>query len=296
MNVSAAGRVTLAGAAFDLVPSRSPSMEANVSVVRSVPEGVTAIGVPVATDGAVPRERLDIDRARLEASGFGATVGETLVLPRPEGATIVEVGVGPRAGLGLTAIRDAAAAFARAAARHARIAIDLTGVASEIEARVVGQAVVEGVLMARYRYRAFIDRPNEEHLAQLTLVTARNRVRAMTAGAERGQVTARAVNTARDLCNAPATHLTARRYGDVAKAIGPDTGLEVEVFDEKQLAKLGCGGLLGVNAGSAEPARMIKLAYTPHLGRAATSRSSGRGSCTTPAASVSSRRMPCTPP
>ena len=160
-------------------------------------------------------------------------------------------------------MRDAAAAFARAAARHGDIAVDLTGVASAVEARVAGQAVVEGVLMARYRYRAFTDRPGEERLIRLTLITAPNRVRSVTAGAERGRLIARAVNTARDLCNTPATHLTARRYAEVAKRLGPEVGLEVQIFDEKQLVALGCGGLLGVNAGSGEPARMIKLTYTP---------------------------------
>ena len=40
-------------------------------------------------------------------------------------------------------------------------------------------------------------------------------------------------------------------------------GLTVEVFDKDQLIEMGCGGLLGVNAGSVEPPRMIKLAYRP---------------------------------
>jgi leucyl aminopeptidase len=89
----------------------------------------------------------------------------------------------------------------------------------------------------------------------------------VSAGARRGEITARAVTTARDLCNTPGTHLTARRYGKVAKAIGAESGLDVEVFDEQQLADMGCGGLLGVNAGSAEPARMIKLTYRPDVKR-----------------------------
>lgn len=257
------GRVTRAEPAFDPIPSRHPASAVTVSVARSAPPDVTAIGVPVATDGPVPRERLDIDRATLEASGFGATVGETLVLPRLGEPTIIEVGVGPRADLGPAAIRDAAAAFARAASKHARLAIDLTGVASSVEARTVGQAVVEGVLMARYRYRAFVDKPGEAHLTDLTLVATREHVRAMSTGARRGEITARAVNTARDLCNSPATHLTARRMAELAVDIGKETGLDVEIFDEARLAALGCGGLLGVNSGSGEPARMIKLTYTP---------------------------------
>ncbi len=258
-----ARRETRATDAFQLVPSRAVASEVAITVARAVPESITALGVPVATDGDVPRERVDIDRATLEASGFGGSVGETLVLPRVDGPTMIEIGVGTRASLGHAAIRDAAAAFARASSRHSRVAVDLTGVASALEARVAAQAVVEGVLMARYRYRSFVSKADDESLAELVLIAAANRARSVTAGAERGRIAARAVNTARDLCNAPATHLTARRYADVARAIGAETGLEVEVFDEKALIKLGCGGLLGVNAGSGEPARMIKLTYTP---------------------------------
>ena len=50
---------------------------------------------------------------------------------------------------------------------------------------------------------------------------------------------------------------------DVAVALGARFGFEVEVFDRQQLIDLGCGGLLGVNAGSAEEPRMVKLRYTP---------------------------------
>ena len=50
---------------------------------------------------------------------------------------------------------------------------------------------------------------------------------------------------------------------DVAIAVAAASGLEIEVFDEDALAALGCGGLLGVNAGSDEPPRMVKLTYRP---------------------------------
>jgi leucyl aminopeptidase len=261
--MAATNRVTRAVTGFDPTPSRHEAAAVVVEVARTTPDDATAIGVPVATDGAVPRERLDMDRAMLESAGFGATVGETLVLPRVDAPAIVEVGIGPRGDLDAAAIRDAAAAFARAAVKHERLAIDLTGMDADPDAKAIAQALVEGVLLARYRYRAFIDKPAEARLTHLTLIAPRDRVRSMTSGAARGVITARAVNTARDLCNAPGTHLTARRYAKVAKRIAEETGLGIEVLDEQQLAALGCGGLLGVNAGSAEPARMIKLRYTP---------------------------------
>jgi leucyl aminopeptidase len=254
-------RVTRAVAQFDPIPSRNPSVAVAVEVRAVTPDGATIIGVPVYADGAVP-DRQELDRATLEASGFGASVGETLVLPRVDGPTIVEIGVGSHAALDAAALRDAAAHFARAAMRHERLVIDLTGV-TEVEPASAGQAVAEGVLLARYRYRVFLDAPSEAHLAGLTIVTAPDRLAAVASGAGRGAVMARAANLARDLGNTPATHLTARRMADVATVIAAETGLGIEVLDEDALVELGCGGLLGVNAGSDEPARMIKLTFRP---------------------------------
>ena len=215
-------RVTRAVAAFDPIPSRHPSMDVAVSVASSVPDAAAVLGVPVYADGAVP-DRQDFDRATLEASGFGAGVGETLVLPRVEGPTVIEVGLGRHAELDTAALRDAAAAFARAAARHGSLVLDTSGI-GELEPAAIGQAVVEGVLLARYRYRAFHDQPSEAHLSDLTIVSKSGAARAMRSGAERGLLTARAVATARDLCNTPGTHLTARRYAEVAQALGAETG------------------------------------------------------------------------
>ncbi len=68
---------------------------------------------------------------------------------------------------------------------------------------------------------------------------------------------------ARDLANSPPAHLTATRMAEAATDVAAEYGLEVEVFDKEALVALGCGGLLGVNKGSAEPPRMITLSYRP---------------------------------
>ena len=57
--------------------------------------------------------------------------------------------------------------------------------------------------------------------------------------------------------------MTATRMGEIAVALGAERGFGVEVFDRDQLVELGCGGLLGVNGGSVEEPRMIKLTYRP---------------------------------
>ena len=89
------------------------------------------------------------------------------------------------------------------------------------------------------------------------------RAKGVTAGAERGRVVAGAAQLARDLANTPPGHLTARRMAEIAIEVAASSGLEVDVFDEAALAEMECGGLLGVNAGSEEPARMVRLRYRP---------------------------------
>lgn len=70
------------------------------------------------------------------------------------------------------------------------------------------------------------------------------------------------VNRARDLINTPPNDLTPEAFAAVAAAAGKENGVKVEILDEKALAKGGYGGILGVGAGSANPPRLVKLAYT----------------------------------
>ena len=47
------------------------------------------------------------------------------------------------------------------------------------------------------------------------------------------------------------------------EAFAAETGITCEVFNKDQLEAMGCGGMLGVNRGSTEPPRMVRLTYTP---------------------------------
>ena len=67
--------------------------------------------------------------------------------------------------------------------------------------------------------------------------------------------------TARDLVNTPPSHLYPAEFAKRAKALGEATGLEVEVLDDKALAKEGYGGVIGVGKGSSRPPRLVRLAH-----------------------------------
>lgn len=222
------------------------------------PGEATAIGVPVSSGDALPAD-FDLGWDDLENAGFSGARGEVFTRPRKGAATTVLVGIGsdPDAA----ALRDAAAFFARATSKHSDLAFDLTATSGDA---IAAQMVVEGVLLARYRYDILKATPSVVAVESLTLVGGD--ASAAGEGIAKGKIMAETQMVARDLANDPPMVLTATRMADIASNLGGERGLDVEVFDKDALLEMGCGGLLGVNAGSAEAPRMVKLTYTPEGG------------------------------
>src|SRR4051794_1526322 len=232
----------------------------NVVAVRTMPRTPEAIGLAVGPTGATPRQ-LGLTRAALEAHGFTGKVGSTLVLPNGGGATLVAIGVGDKPTA--ATLRDAAAAFTRAAGNRAHLATNLAAT-DGVDPGTAARAVTEGVLLADYRYVGQkSDKSSTSKLQSVSLVIGRAEERAATRGIAQGIATSDAANLARELANMPPNVLTARAIAARAVELAGERGLAAEVFDEEQLAAMGCGGMLGVNAGSVEPPRMVKLTYTP---------------------------------
>jgi len=239
---------------------------ASVAVSRSAPAGADAFGVAVKPSGAVPRQ-VGLSRARLATLGFEAKPGQTLVVPGKEGAVVVAVGLAEQPTP--TELRDAAAAVVRAVPKAAHVAVNLLDAASgtAAELSVAAQAVAEGALLAGYKYAGIRSTPAPAALERVTLVAGQKAGAAAPAGIARATATAAAAALARELANTPASHLTARGVAELAVALAPSRGLKAEVFDADKLRELGCGGLLGVNAGSTEPPRLVKLSYVPRGSR-----------------------------
>jgi leucyl aminopeptidase len=229
-----------------------------------------AIGVIVHDEGPLP-EGVGLDREALQRAGFEAKPGQTLLIPQAGRTLIIVVGGGPADELTDAALRDAAAAFVRAVPKAAAVGLRVPPLGS-IDVEAAGRALVEGAALARYRYDALKGEPREARLTRLELRIDDADRDAASAGIATGFVAARATSIARDLANTPPSHLTATDMANVAEMLGGRFGFHVDVYDRQQLVELGCGGLLGVNAGSAEEPRMVVLRYEPegeptgHLG------------------------------
>ena len=240
---------------------------AAIAVASSVPTSAEVIGVPVRSSGTVPRQ-LGLSRSALEANGFTGAAGQTLVVPSSKGATMVAVGAGD--GLGTNELRDAAAALTRACGTRSSLATTLPMVAADgVSPAAAAQAVTEGILLASYRYvGSKNDAAAGNPLTDATLVVPAKASKATKEGVTAGVATSRAARLARELANTPPNLLNARDIAAQAVELGAEYGFDVEVFGKDQLQVLGCGGILGVNAGSTEPPRMVKLTYTPRRPKA----------------------------
>src|SRR5438093_1934866 len=81
--------------------------------------------------------------------------------------------------------------------------------------------------------------------------------------AERGRILGECSNLARELANEPGNALTPRVFADRAAELAREVGLTVEILDERRIAELGMGLLLGVAKGSHEPPRVIVIRHEP---------------------------------
>ncbi len=87
---------------------------------------------------------------------------------------------------------------------------------------------------------------------------------------EEAQVVTRAVAATRDWVNTPPGDLRPPAFAESAqtraKELGKGRGapkITLRVLDEVELAELGCGGILGVGAGSSAPPRLVEITYAP---------------------------------
>ncbi len=244
----------------DFTPLPSLGSETKVTVGTEASPEASAVGHPVAPDGALP-EGLGLDWATLIANGFEGKVGQAFASPRVGSSDFVVVGIGDDEERTEAKLRDVVAAFVRAESRAAHLAFAV-GESYPLDEVALGLAITEAAVLARYQYTALKSKPKHTPLESFEIVTGLD-ASLVDEGMRAGLAYARAAVIARDLANTPPGHRTAAVFGDIAASVGSECGLEVEIADRAGLIELGCGGLLGVNAGSVDEPRMIVLRYRP---------------------------------
>jgi leucyl aminopeptidase len=129
------------------------------------------------------------------------------------------------------------------------------------------QATAEGLLLAAYRYDQFLGEKSRKtkklpKTVTLLIDDAREQ-QGCQAALDKAQKLCRAVILARDLVNAPGNIKSPAYLTEQALLAAEESTLKCKVLGREELAKEGCGALLGVAQGSAREPQLIVL---EHLG------------------------------
>ncbi|WP_328991677.1 leucyl aminopeptidase family protein [Kribbella sp. NBC_01245] len=219
---------------------------------------VTEDGLPDAAKDAGERLGVDLERLleALTGSGFSPAAGRTATYPLLAGdaAEVMLVGAGESTPRDL---RHAGAAIAR----FGRGRDELTTVVAEGIDDAGLQAFTEGLVLGSFTFHRKTVDPGKPIVERVVITDGTDSTRDEVV--ERGLVIGRTGCLARELATTPSNEKDpawlAARATELAKA----NGLEVTVWDEKQLAADGFGGILAVGQGSIRPPRFIRLDYTP---------------------------------
>ncbi|MFJ4669367.1 leucyl aminopeptidase [Kitasatospora purpeofusca] len=248
--------------ALSVSTSAAASLRADALVI-GVAKG--SKGIVLAPGAEAVAEAFEGKLAEVLAT-LGATgaEGDAVKVPAPAGlkaALVLAVGLGDavEGGFAPEALRRAAGVAARTLAGSKKVALALPAEsAEEVE------AVALGALLGTYAYGTYKSNGNggKEPVGELLVLSTRKGSKDAKAAVERAVAVGEEMNRARDLINAAPNDLNPKSFAAIAQAAGKEHGLKVEVLDEKALLKGGFGGLLGVGNGSANPPRLVKVAYT----------------------------------
>jgi leucyl aminopeptidase len=234
------------------------------------------VAIPVLADDAGPLlgpgaaellDELDDDLLALlesaSASGAAGQVVERAVLDtegltNPDLRLVLLVGVG--AGTP-EELRRAGAALARHVRDRLSVATSLGALCDDAGLR----ALVEGIVLGSFEFHWRSKGPQRTPVERVVLA-------GLGDSDSRREVVRRALAVAgaswrsRALALVPANLKNPAWMADQAADVARAAGLDISVWDERQLADQGFGGIVGVGQASLHPPRLVRLDYEPRRG------------------------------
>ncbi|WP_428940051.1 leucyl aminopeptidase [Fontivita pretiosa] len=269
------------------------STRVTVEVKTAVPSAADAVAVFVTDGGQICgdaphlldaamlralRRLIDVKVARGKAR---EVVFDLIDLPTPRGKRprvlrLFAAGVGKPGKLDPEAVRQAAGAVARAVRRHRVWRVAMVPPVLKTPGFSGAEASVSGFLLASFDYDEYRgsasrkqqngeDEQSDRRAVALTvLATAASAKKQVGPAVQRATIIAEAQNYARTIAFRPGNDINPPALARVAQDLARQVGLRCRVLDERQMRKLGMGGILAVGAGSSiTPPRLIILEHRP---------------------------------
>jgi leucyl aminopeptidase len=183
---------------------------------------------------------------------------------------ILLVGLGEKKKTTLDTIRKAASTAAKKSVDMKIETISLAlhkAFGRRFDLSTMARAVAEGVYFGSYRYDEFVtenENGRAESLKVEVIDSDSATRRTLQKGLLSGIAIGKAQSYARTIANRPANVISPPELAAAAKELCRGSkNLSCTVFDEKQMAKKGMGGVLAVGSGSENKPRFIILKYNP---------------------------------
>jgi len=130
----------------------------------------------------------------------------------------------------------------------------------------VAESLAEGVILGDYRFikykqstRKKTDYPGLTSVKFVCLSS----IKTVRQGVKKGRIAALAACEARNMAHEPGNGWTSADFAEYAKALAKTHDLNYRCIEKKEMEKMGMGGILAVNQGSAIPPRLVILEYKP---------------------------------
>jgi leucyl aminopeptidase len=146
----------------------------------------------------------------------------------------------------------------------ASVLIDIDGT-DELKPEMVAALIAQGAMLRHYTFKKYLTKKPSEEVAQdkdglRKLIVHVAHPDKAKAAFQPLKAVVNGVNFARDLVNEPANILGPVELAEKTKAL-EKLGVEVEIFDVKQMEKMKMGSLLCVGQGSERPSRMAVMVW-----------------------------------
>lgn len=120
--------------------------------------------------------------------------------------------------------------------------------------------VAENLLLADYEHTQYKSVQPKDILTEVVIYTKDDK--GAKAGITRGTIVAEAANICRNIANTTGGEMTPAILGDMAKRYCKHPKTKVTILDDKAIARMGMGGVMGVGKGSIHKPRFIVIEYS----------------------------------
>jgi len=232
-----------------------------------------SIALPVLADRTLTKTGADLDARTggiltraMAANKFSGKTDETLTIVAPGGVYlnhILLIGLGKPDQITDITVQDAGGAIVAALGKNAAevsvLVEDLPG--SNLAPSQVAAEIAFGALLRSYRFDKYRTKEKPEAKPALQTVSVlTNDSGAAEKIFEQREAIAGGIFLTRDVVSEPANIIYPRTFAERCRELS-EVGVEVQVLDQEQMAKLGMGALLGVAQGSVQEPYLVVMKY-----------------------------------